>query len=371
MPACALVLASNLISLLLAAWFPAGAEIFNHAGWFLMEIIRVTSHWFADLPSAYFYVPEPSLFTTGLYYFILLAVFTGWIFKPKLRAWKIGGLALLALVWCAQLWREQSATNLTVLPLSGGSAIYFDAPGGKNDLIIDCGNESAAEFVVKPFLRAQGVNGLNQLLLTHGDLRRVGGTAFVEKNFAVKQIATSSISFRSPAYREIVARLAQTPERWRKLNCGDELGAWKILHPQPTDKFPQADDGALVLLGNIGQTRVLLLSDLGRPGQNALLERNKDLRADIVVAGLPEQTEPLGDALLDAVQPQLIVIADSEFPATKRASTKLRERLGRRNIPVIYTREVGGVKFVFRSGEWKMTASDGKKISSRALRPTN
>ena len=61
-PLCALVLISNLASLLLAGWFPAAAELFNHAGWFLMEIIRVSSHWFANWPGAYFYVPEPSPF---------------------------------------------------------------------------------------------------------------------------------------------------------------------------------------------------------------------------------------------------------------------------------------------------------------------
>src|SRR5204863_7781308 len=67
-PLCGLALVSNLASLLLAGWFPAAAELFNHAGWFVMECIRVTSHWFADWPRAYFYVPAPSLFTSALYY---------------------------------------------------------------------------------------------------------------------------------------------------------------------------------------------------------------------------------------------------------------------------------------------------------------
>ena len=93
-PLCALVLISNLTSLLLAGWFSAAAEVFNHAGWFLMECIRVSSHWFADWPGAYFYVPEPALFTTGLYYAILLAVLTGCMFRPKLRAWKVTALVI-------------------------------------------------------------------------------------------------------------------------------------------------------------------------------------------------------------------------------------------------------------------------------------
>lgn len=366
-PACALVLAANFISLLLAGWLPAGAVIFNHAGWALMEFIRTSSHWFADWPSAYFYVPEPGLLTSAVYYTVLLGLVTGWIFKPKLRAGKIVCLAALSIVWFAQWKSDQLATRLTILPLSGGSAIYCDAPGGKDDLLVDCGNDSSVEFVMKPFLRGQGVNRMNQLLLTHGDLRRIGGEELIEKNFAPEKILTSGISFRSHEYRQIISRLEKAPDRWRKLNRGDSIGAWKVLHPDSNDHFPQADDSSLVLLGDISGVRVLLLSDLGRPGQSALLEHEPNLRADIVVAGLPEQNEPLSDALLNAIQPRLIILTDSEFPATKRASAQLRERLAQKNVPVIYTREAGGLKLIFRSGKWKLSASDGGSLSNETL----
>jgi hypothetical protein len=62
------------------------AALFNHGGWFLRDIIWVSSHWFADWPGAYFYVPAPSLFTSGLYYLLLLSVCTGWNLQPELRA---------------------------------------------------------------------------------------------------------------------------------------------------------------------------------------------------------------------------------------------------------------------------------------------
>jgi len=168
-PLCALVLASNFTSLLLAGWLPASAEIFNHAGWFLMECIRVSSHWFERWPAAYYYVAAPNFFSIALYYAVLLAVFTGWLFKPKWRAWKFASLIILSAIWCLQWQRENSLTRLTILPLSGGSAIYFDPPGGKNDLLADCGNSNSVQFVMKPFLRAQGVNDLPNLALTHGD----------------------------------------------------------------------------------------------------------------------------------------------------------------------------------------------------------
>ena len=133
-----------------------------------------------------------------------------------------------------------------------------------------------------------------------------------------------------------------------------------MLYPGATNNFPRADDNALVLLGNFSGARILLLSDLGRAGQSALLARTNDLRADIVVAGLPDEGEPLSDALLDAIQPRVIVIADSEFPATRRAGSALKGRLDQKGIPVIYTRDSGAVKIVTDKQGWQLRTMDGQ-----------
>ena len=364
-PACALVLISNLASLLLAGWFPAAAEIFNHAGWFLMEIIRVTSHWFANWPWAYFYVPAPSLFTSVLYYAILLGVCTGWLFRPKLRAWRIAAVVAGLCLWSAQYWLARSVTRLTILPASGGMAVFFDAPGTANDLLVDCGATNSFEFLTQPFLRAQGVNRLPALVLTHGDLRHVGGAELVANSFSLQKLCVSPVRFRSPVYRRILKARESTPEKLRTISRNDRIGCWTVLHPEPEDRFSQADDNALVLSGVICGQRVLLLSDLGRPGQDALLERTPDLRADLVVTGLPVQLEALSDALLDAIQPRVIIVADSDFPAAERASPKLRERLARRKVPVLYTRATGSATVEWRQGNWEVRTMSGIRIDGR------
>jgi ComEC/Rec2-related protein len=116
-PLCGLVLTSNLASLLLAGWFPWASELFNHAGWFLMEAIRVSSHWFANWPAAYWYIPAPGLFTTGLYYLVLLTAVTGWIFRPALRAWKLGALAVLTVTWVGYECWQLTPTRISILPV--------------------------------------------------------------------------------------------------------------------------------------------------------------------------------------------------------------------------------------------------------------
>jgi len=364
-PLCAFVLVSNLASLLLAGWFPAGAELFNHAGWFLMECIRVTSHWFANWPKAYFYVPPPSLLTSGLYYLLLLSLVTGWLFKSNLRIWKIAGLSLLVVCWSGLCWQQAHRTRLSILSPNGGMAIYSHTPGAGSDLLIDCGTSNSVQFLTKPFLRGQGVNHLPNLLLSHGDLHHIGGAQLVDALFSVEHVCISPIRFRSPAYRKVIKEFGNPPEKLRTISRGDRLGSWTVLHPEASDHFSQADDSALVLAGAFSGTRVLLLSDLGRPGQNALLERIPDLRAEIVVTGLPVRNEALGDALLDAIQPRVIVVADSEFPVSERATAKLCSRLAQRKIPVIYTRSAGAATIEFQKHGWVLRTMSGIKIEGQ------
>ena len=181
--------------------------------------------------------------------------------------------------------------------------------------------------------------------------------------FAVKQVCVSPLRFRSAVYRRALAEFNLQPGLVRNLSRNDQVGPWTILHPLANDRFSAADDGALVLCGAFHGARILLLSDLGRAGQDVLLERTPDLRADIVVAGLPATGEPLCNALLDAIQPRLIIVADSEFPVSERASEKLRMRLAERHIPVIYTRSAGSATLEVRKHEWEVRSMDGTRLT--------
>jgi competence protein ComEC len=366
-PLCTLVLVCNLASLLLAGWFAYAAVLFNHAGWFFMECIRVTSNWSAHWPGAYFYVPMPGWFTIALYYLVLLTSLAGWLFAGNRKIWKIAAVSSLAVVWCALWLCERPITRLTVLPLNGGHAVYVSDADDWNDWLIDCGNQSAVETVVGPFLHAQGVNRLANLLLTHGEIDYSGGAQAIAGMFHPRNIYASAIHFRSPEYRKFTTGEKTQPDWKAPLKSGDQAGRWTVLHPPPQMTFTRADDNVLVLRGDLRGTRVLLLSDLSHTGQNALLAGGRELRADIVIAGLPGDGEPLSDALLDAVQPRVIIVADSQSPASKRAGAKLKQRLGLRHTAVCYASGTDSITFSIRSNGWEMSAMDGTKISSADL----
>ena len=359
-------LMGNLGALACGHWLPWLTELFNHAAWFFMVAMTWISVEAAKIPGAYFYVPEPSLATIAIYYAVVIALFSGW-FATRRRI--ISGAAILLFIGGMYGWQWHSArseTDLTILPLNGGHAVFVDAAGRRKDWLINCGNENAVNFTLKTFLRAQGVNTLPRLVLTEGDMKNVGGAQALDELFPIGELWTSKVKFRSPAYREAVARFEDSghPQGSHKiLNYGDTVGDWQVLFPVSTNNPTKADDSPLVLLGNFAGTKVLLLSDLSRNGQSALLARTNDLRADLVIAGLPTEGEPLCDALIDAIQPKVIIIADSEFPATRRASRTLHERLEQRKIPVIYTRTADAVKITADKTGWRLETMDGQKFS--------
>lgn len=367
-PASSLALAANLGSLLCGDWLPWVTELFNHAGWACMWFMVWASVTATEIPGGFGFVPAPGLAEFVIYYALLIGTLSGWLFAKPRWKWSLAGIVVVAVVYLARWQVSRDEVRMTVLPLNGAHAVFADAAGRRNDWLIDCGHTNAVAFVTKPFLRAQGVNRVSRLTLTHGDLRYVGGFQPMEELFGVEEVYTSPVRFRSTAYRRIVSDLEVTPDRRKLIQRGDAAGAWRVLHPAPEDKFPQADDNALVLLGDFTGTRLLLLSDLGRPGQEALMQRETDLRADIVVSGLPEQSEPLSDALLERIQPKVVILADSEYPATKRAGARLRERLERRGGNVIYTRFSGAVTIILSEAGWELSAMDEQRLSAKTLK---
>jgi ComEC/Rec2-related protein len=340
-PLSSLSLMCNLGSLMCGAWCPWLTELFNHSAWFWMHSIVRLSNWFVRLPGAYFYVPSPPAWGFVVYYSLLLTAPSGWSLRPGWRPWTAGGPVVLCLAALVLAIGECRVVRLTIIPLSGGHAVYVDRLGRSRDLLVDCGDERTASYVLTPCLHAQGVNRLANLALTHGDLHHVGGTELVRREFAVSQVTVSSAQFRSAAYRRVIDGLVGTPEALRRIQAGDEIAGWQVLHPQNGDRFAQADDLSLVLASTIHGTRVLLLGDLGPGGQRRLLERCPDLQADIVVSGLPQLGEPLGDAFLDRVQPSLIILCTSEYPTAARGTPHLRERLARRRSSFLCTGESG------------------------------
>ncbi|HKQ40484.1 MAG TPA: ComEC/Rec2 family competence protein, partial [Verrucomicrobiae bacterium] len=273
-------LACNLATLAIGPILPGTAELFNNSAWLFMVLMVKISEWAAALPLLVWHVPAAGPSTFVLYYALLIAAFSGWLFRAHAWKWTTGAVVAAAIPFASGFWPTESGAQMTVLPLHGGSAIYVNH---KERWLIDCGAAESGRLITKPFLQAQGINRLPNVVLTHGDVRHVEAAPLIYTTFSRPTVHMSPVRFLSAPYRKVQAYFRTNNIPIKTITAGDRVGMWEVLHPDEGTKFPQADDNTVVLFTTIFGHRILLLSDLGITGQNALLERYPDLRADIVV----------------------------------------------------------------------------------------
>lgn len=366
-PCAGAALASALTSLACGAWWPWLSEVFNNGAWFWMHTMMAISERVSALPGAYRYAASPPGAAFVFYFTLLFTIALGWFRFRRVRAVLITVLAALAVVTGWQILARSRAETITVLPLRGGIGVCCETRATPTPLLVDCGNTNVFDSILAPFLKARGVNHTGALVLTHGDSRHVGAALALNEEFPIQMAAWSPVRFRSTRYRAIVEALSSEAAETRRISAHDQLGVWTVLYPSGDLSVQRADDGVLVLRGIIQGTSVLLMSDLSRSGQRALLAEipQSELRSDIVVVGLPQEDKPLIDDLLHVVQPHLIIIADSERPASRRASEELLTRLSQHSVRVLSTRSLGALRISFVQNRFEIFDAAGERVAAK------
>ncbi len=360
-PLSSLALASCLASLACGEWLPSVGVCFNHGAWFWMSGMLAVSRWSAELPYGCWHMASPPVAAMALAFLVLILVGIRAWEPPRWRRPLVVALGFLILVTWAEWRTRQVDIRIGILSMRGGHSVCVQT--SQKTSVIDAGDLPGASGLVHPYLMALGINRIDQLWLTHGDVRHVGGALELIRRYRPTQVAVSPVKFRSGPYRQTLEQIrTQSPDRLKAVSGGETVGPWRILHPERDDAFSQADDGSLVLQMGLGRESVLLLGDLGRPGQELLMRRHPGLRARIVISGVPVRGEPLCDGLLDQLQPDVILVADALLPATARSSAQCKNRLRRRTSPTLFLSESGSLELRHKNGRWEILDATGKLL---------
>jgi competence protein ComEC len=354
-PASSLALMSNLGSLCCGTWLPAVGELFNWSAWFWMNVMLSLSHTAAEAPGAYIYLPDPgwiAMAAAGL--FLALCA---WFFRTARTRSALASFGMIPCVILFATLGGRPACQVRVLPLGAGSAAVIRAGGPFTASLLNSGNSRSGEHLLTPFLHDQGINRLDLLALGQTSARAAGGAPEIAREFRPKAVILPPGEGRSGAYRKWKSNLApsQLPPR-------DSVPqGWEVFDLEMKES-PGSNSSVAFRFSQFGR-RLLWIGGLNVSEQLALLRSDKNLAAEImVVEPSADGGSPL-EALLDAANPRLLIIADSEFPATARAPAALRRRLKHSPCPVWYCRDTGVITIEIEKNGWRARTMDGREFS--------
>ncbi|MEM6278216.1 MAG: ComEC/Rec2 family competence protein [Verrucomicrobiota bacterium] len=244
------------------------------------------------------------------------------------------------------------ALTMHVISEQGGGAVLLEIPAHntapRSLWMIDPGGPATYRRQMLPLLRSKGIDRIDVLVLTHGDVAHIGEASTVLAQFRPGILFESPLPNRSPAYAEIdetakSEKVQRFPlERGQRLRPHPEV-TLRVLAPDPKTPGRIADDHSLVFALEYREMRILLTADAGFETEKQLLASGKDLSADLWIRGQHIDSPSGLPAFVDAVSPKVVISSSSEFPAAQRISPTLQRVLQERDTTLLPLDETGVV----------------------------
>jgi beta-lactamase superfamily II metal-dependent hydrolase len=326
-PVAFVILALGLGSILTARISLHLVVLFNNANWFAAQIMLHLLYTAANVPGSFIYVGRPQ-FTTA----------------PK--------------------------CEILVLDLGDGGSAHVRSAG--RDWLLDCGDDFHYSRTVLPYLRTRGVNRLDGLLLTHGNVHHLGAAPTALADFQPRFIAESMLHDRSPNRKKFHETLATT-RRGKGLYTRDDLihfgnaATMRVLYPPIGLKRTSAADMALVLQLQSGHTRALFMSDSGFSTEQWLLENEPDLKSDIVIKGQHSKDLSGTPDFLARVAPKVVVCSGLGYAEPVEKLDAWEKETAAQGIDVFRQDQTGAVRIDIRDDGYEVQGFlNGQTFRSRA-----
>ncbi len=261
--------------------------------WYFLSVL-------ADLPWAQWSYPEHPLWVS-----LMAVVGAMLLLAPRgLAIRALGFIWLLPLVLYQVDKPKEGELLFTLLDVGQGLSAVVQTQN--HILVYDVGpkfsdNFDAGRAVVVPYLtRYLGVNGIDKLIIGHGDNDHIGGVSSVTSLLDVREIVTSV----PEALLQFTPRVCMGGERWHWDGVDFE-----ILHPD--SQFQGSDnDLSCVLNVRTKTVSILITGDIEKRAERYLLARQMEkLDADILVVPHHGSLTSSGSAFIEAVSPSIALFA--------------------------------------------------------------
>jgi len=259
---------------------------------------------------------------------------------------------LLVVLWLPLLTPTKNSPQapvLNVLDVGQGTAVIFRAGG--RVLLYDTGGGSPsgvnlAQSVVLPFLRSQGVDEIDILVVSHGDLDHSAGVHTILAAMPVGTLWVGGGQEATPSSRPCRAGIAW---RW------DEHATFQFLSPATVEGLSDNDASCVLAIESDGH-RLLLAGDIEKLQEQRLISYwQGELASDFLLVAHHGSQTSTTQSWLNHVDPQIAVINNAYGNHFGHPAPVVVERIEGQGVRVFHTASAGALEVgLDPSGEWSV-----------------
>lgn len=320
---------------LLPAWPWAGAGLLKLAA-LGAALIWPILQWLASQPALMLPAPEVAWPLVAV---ALSGAF--WLLLPRAVPGRLPAASLMLPLFIAPA-SGIAAGNFNFTLLDVGQGLAGVVRTANHVLIYDTGprflsGSDTGQEVLIPYLRSQGIQAPDLVVVSHGDNDHSGGLASLRATFP-----------RLPVYTGAMDRVPDAAPCLRGQHWDWDGVHFVMLYPDENDPL-KGNDASCVLRVSSAAGSVLLVGDLMKKGEARLLTAQPDLRSDLLIAPHHGSNSSSTPPFVAAVQPREVL-----FPVGYRNRWNFpKEEVVARYLPlagVADTANDGALCVYFRDG---------------------
>jgi len=318
-----------LVSLISLKWAAMLAELL---AWPIRFVLG-TAKLLGGLPLSAVYTVSPYILGWLVFVYLLLTIFfLGFRKRPALLVC-CGGIGLcIALV---ASWAEPrlDECRVTMLDVGQGQCILLQS-GGSN-FLVDCGGDREADAAgaAAEMLLSQGITRLDGIILTHWDADHAGGVSLL-----LRRVEAEALYAPVPE-SDGLSGIWVTEQRQVVFDTGK-------LTIFPGKYVEEHNENSLCVLFETKNCAILITGDRSSLGEFILLQEGSLPKVDLLVAGHHGSKNSTSEALLNAVQPEVVFISAGQDNSYGHPAPELLLRLSRFGCRV-YRTDISGT-LIFR-----------------------
>lgn len=248
-------------------------------------------------------------------------------------------------------------------------------PNGET-MLIDTGHyHDDGEYVLE-YLQAHDIDRIDHLVVSHNDADHIGGNAAIIEHYeteadGIGAIYDPGIAASTQTYSDYLDAVEEHDVTLYETREGDSIDFRDssvdvdvLGPPEPYIEDEARNENSIVLHLSYGQTSFLLTGD-AEDDQEAYLVSNygDQLNTTVMKAGHHGSASSTSGQLLDAAQPEAVVISSGFDSQYGHPTEEVLQRLADQSIPAFWTATHGNIVLI----------SDGQNVSVRTQQdgPTN